>query len=152
MQKCHRALSRGHKDSGNVFCGQRSQLVYRKYRRRVLRAKDKMDPDGYTWKVQKPTSVMVWRCVSAHSTGDLHMCEGTTDADTERHMLPSRWHIFQRSPWLFQQDRCQASFCTKYNSVAFLTQSAYSSDLSPPENVWCIMKRGMRQHMRLLSS
>ena len=32
-------------------------------------------------KVQKPASVMVWGCISAHSMGDLHICEGTIDVE-----------------------------------------------------------------------
>ena len=39
--------------------------------------------------------LMVWGCDSAHDMGDLHICEGTIDADAyvgilERCMLPSR--------------------------------------------------------------
>ena len=46
--------------------------------RRILCAKDENDqPDCYQRKVQKPASVMVWGCISAHGMGDLHICEGT---------------------------------------------------------------------------
>ena len=64
--------------------------------RRIQRAKDKKDhPDCYQQKVKKTASVMVWGCISAHSIGYLHICEGTIDAEAyvgifERHMLPSR--------------------------------------------------------------
>ena len=37
--------------------------------------------DCYQRKVQKPASVMVWGCISAHDMGDLHICEGSIDAE-----------------------------------------------------------------------
>ena len=46
-------------------------------------------------KVQKPASVMVWGCISAHGMGDLHICEGTIHAEAnlgilERYVLSLR--------------------------------------------------------------
>lgn len=43
---------------------------------------------------------MVWGCVSAHDMGNLHICEGTINAehyiqDLEQNMLPSK-----QSPWV----------------------------------------------------
>ena len=85
--------------------------------RRILHAKDEKDhPDCYQRKVQKPASVMVWGCISVHGMGDLHICEGTIDAEAyvgilERHMLPSM---------SISAGQCQASFYKSYNSVASL--------------------------------
>ena len=72
------------------------QVVFGKKGRRILRAKDEKDhADCYQRKVEKPASVMVWGCISAQGMGDLHICEGTIDAEAyvgilERHVLPSR--------------------------------------------------------------
>ena len=42
----------------------------------------KKDHSGcYQLNVQKPASVMVWWCISVHSRGDLHICEGTIDIE-----------------------------------------------------------------------
>ena len=51
--------------------------------------------DCYQPKVQKPAYVMVCRSISAHGMIDLHICDGTIDAEAyvgilERHMLLSR--------------------------------------------------------------
>ncbi len=70
--------------------------------RRVLRAKGEEDlPACYQRSVQKPTSLMVWGCISAYGMGSLHVLEGTTDAERyikvlEQHMLPSRQRLFQQ--------------------------------------------------------
>ena len=71
------------------------QTVFGNHGRRVLRAKgEKNHPDCYQCKVQKPAFVMVWGCVSAHGMGNLHICEGTINAERytqvlEQHMLPT---------------------------------------------------------------
>ena len=77
------------------------RLFLGKIGRRILRAKDEKDhPDCFQRKVQKPASVIVWGCISAHVMGDLQICEGTIDASTiyvgifGRHMLPSRRRLF----------------------------------------------------------
>ena len=85
------------------------QLVFGKNGRWILRAKDEKDhPDCYQWKVQKPASVMVWGCISAHDMGDLHICEGTIDAEAyvgilERYMLPSRQQLLPGTPYVFRR-------------------------------------------------
>uniref|UniRef100_A0AAR2L1I4 Transposase Tc1-like domain-containing protein n=1 Tax=Pygocentrus nattereri TaxID=42514 RepID=A0AAR2L1I4_PYGNA len=74
------------------------QIVFGNHGHCVLRAKEGKDcPDCYQHKVQKPASLMVWGCVSAHGMGNLHICEGTINAERyiqvlEQHMLPSKQH------------------------------------------------------------
>ncbi len=80
---------------------------------RVLRTKEEKDhPDCYQQQVQKPGSVMVWGCVSALGKGNLHFCDGTINAEKyieilEHNMLPSRRHLFQGRPCIFQQDNAK---------------------------------------------
>ena len=51
---------------------------------------------------EKPAPVMVWGCISAHGRGELHICEGTTDAEAyvgilERHIAAVKTRTFPRN-------------------------------------------------------
>ena len=70
-----------------------------------------------TWQRWKRTSrllpmMIIWGCISAHSLGDLHIYEGTIDAEAyvgilEKHMLPSWQQLFPGTPCPFQQDNAR---------------------------------------------
>ena len=55
------------------------EILFRNHGHRVLLAKAHRACYQHTG--QKPASVMVWGCISAHDKVDLHICEGTIDAE-----------------------------------------------------------------------
>ncbi len=97
---------------------------------------------------------MVWGCISAYGMISLHVLEGTMNAERyikvlEQHMLPSRRHLFQGRP-CFKQDNAKPHTAAitawlRSRRVRVLNWPACSPDLSPIENIWCIMKRKIRQ-------
>ncbi|KAJ8369210.1 hypothetical protein SKAU_G00092380, partial [Synaphobranchus kaupii] len=86
IQKCRQLLwARAHlrlTQSGNVCCGLTS-LPFKLFLEIMdIQVKEEKDhPNCYQHKVQKPASVMVSGCVSAHGMGNLHIYEGTINAE-----------------------------------------------------------------------
>ncbi len=124
--------------------------------RRVLRSKEEGDlPACYQRSVQKPASLMVWGCISAYGMGSFgrhYECWMVYKGFRATYsMLPSRRHLFQGKPCVFQQDNAKphtAAITTAWlhsRRVRVLNWPASSPDLSPIENIWRIIKRKIRQ-------
>ncbi len=117
----------GPSHSGNVYCGQMNQ--YFRYflggmgavcsgpkKKRIIQTvtSNKSKNQGLSW---------YGVCVSALGKGNLHFCDGTINAEKyieilEHNMLPSRRHLFQGRPCIFQQDNAKTTFCTHFKVLA----------------------------------
>ncbi len=131
------------------------EVLFGKLGRHVIRTKEDQDNPSYQHSVQKPASLMVWGCMSACGMGSLHIWKGTINAERyiqvlEQHMLPSRHHLFQGRPCIFQHDNARphtASITTSWlrRRIRVLKWPACSPVLSPIENIWRIIKRKIPQ-------
>uniref|UniRef100_A0A9J7YZN5 Tc1-like transposase DDE domain-containing protein n=1 Tax=Cyprinus carpio carpio TaxID=630221 RepID=A0A9J7YZN5_CYPCA len=126
------------------------EVLFGKLGRHVILTKeDKDNPSCYQRSVQKPASLMVWGCMTACGMGSLHIWKGTINAERyiqvlEQHMLPSRRRLLKGRPCIFQHDIARPHTASTTTSW-LLKWPACSPDLSPIENIWCIIKRKMRQ-------
>uniref|UniRef100_A0A803JAZ8 Tc1-like transposase DDE domain-containing protein n=1 Tax=Xenopus tropicalis TaxID=8364 RepID=A0A803JAZ8_XENTR len=144
-------------ECGKMEDESRFEVLFGNLGRHVIRNKeDKDNPSCYQRSVQKPASLMVWGCMSACGMGSLHVWKGSINAEKyiqvlEQHMLPSRRHLFQGRPCIFQQDNSRphsASITTSWlrrRRIRVLKWPVCSPDLSPIENIWRIIKRKVRQ-------
>uniref|UniRef100_A0A8C9ZKA5 Uncharacterized protein n=1 Tax=Sander lucioperca TaxID=283035 RepID=A0A8C9ZKA5_SANLU len=122
-----------------VCCGLPSphfKLFFGNHGHNVLRAKEEKDhPDCFQCKFQKPASVMVWGGVSAHGKGNLHIREGTINAERYIQQDDAKPH----------SARVTTAWLRSKRVVWVLDWPACSPDRSPTENVGRIMKRKIRQ-------
>ncbi len=102
------------------------EVFFGKMGHHVIRTKeDKDNPSCYQHSVQKPASLMVWGCMIACDMGSLHIWKGTINAERyiqvlEQHMLPSRRHLFQGRPCIFQHDNARPHTASITTSCSLL--------------------------------
>ncbi len=71
-------------------------IIVGNHRCHVIRSKEEGDlPACHQRSVQKTASLMVWGCISKYGMGNLHILQGTMNAESyikvlEQHILPSR--------------------------------------------------------------
>ncbi len=88
-------------------------------------------------------------CISAYGMGSLHVLESTMKAERyikvlEQHMLPSRRRVFQQDN-AKQHTAAITTAWLRSRRVRMLNWPACSPDLSPIDNIWCIIKRKIWQ-------
>ncbi len=105
--------------------------------------------------VKFPQSVMIWAAMSSAGVGPLCFLKSTVNAAIyqeilEHFMLPSADKLYRDADFIFQQDLAPAHTAKSTKSwfndhgVTVLDWPANSPDLNPIENLWCIVKRKMR--------
>jgi len=101
--------------------------------------------------IKKSASLMVRRWIRVSGTGNLHLQKGSINITmylqvVEQLILPSRWRLFQGRPCIFHQDNAKphtTAITTAWlinRRVWVLDWPACSPDLSPPKNIWHIVK------------
>ncbi len=105
--------------------------------------------------VKFPQSLMIWAAMSSAGVGPLCFLKSTVNAAIyqeilEHFMLPSADKLYGDADFIFQQDLAPAHTAKGTKSwfndhgVTVLDWPANSPDLNPIENLWCIVKRKMR--------
>ncbi len=105
--------------------------------------------------VKFPQSVMIGGAMSSAGVGPLCFLKTNVTAPvyqdiSEHYMLPSADQLFKDADFIFQQDLAPAHTARSTKSwlndhgVGVLDWPANSPDLNPIENLWCIVKRKIR--------
>ncbi len=105
--------------------------------------------------VKFPQSVMIWGAMTSAGVSPLCFLNSNVTAPVyqyilEHFMLPSADQLFKDADFIYQQDLAPANTAKSTKSwlndhgVGVLDWPANSSDLSPIENLWGIVKRKMR--------
>jgi len=104
-------------------------------------------------------SILDWGSMSARGVGELTVCEGMTNSPNycqmlEHQMFPSARVLFNHrraQHWIFQQEyplyhtaRTNKTWMNEHG-VQLLDWAALSSDMSPIENLWCIIKTAVSE-------
>lgn len=153
IQKCHHLLQEKNSRKTVLWSDtSKFEILFGNYGGCILCTKDEREhPACYQRSVQKPTSLMVWAALVPMTWAACTFAKGTISAERHiqillQHMLPSRQCLFQR-PCIFQQDNATATATAWFRSrkVRMLNWQACNMDLSPTENIWCIMKQKIWQ-------
>ncbi len=102
-----------------------------------------------------PQSVMIWAAVTSAGVGPLCFLKSTVNVAIyqeilEHFMLPSADKLYGDADFIFQLDLAPVHTANGTKSwfndhgVILLDWPANSPDLNPIENLWCIVKRKMR--------
>ncbi len=92
-------------------------------------------------------------CISTYRMGSLHVLEGTMNAERyikilEQHMLPFRRCLFRQNNAKPHTAAITLAIAWLHSRrVRVLNWPACSPDLSPIENIWCIIKRKIHQRL-----
>ncbi len=145
-------ISDSQKESGNLWCGQRSPRFSLFLRKMILSSQSQRQtgPSRLSSETSKSTRLSLYGVHQCKQHGWLaYMCEGTIDTEAFiriilRHILPLTkllsWEVI-----VIRSRQCQLSFCTCYNCMAWKTHvdvTDWPVVRSTNTNVWLTRSHG----------